>query len=111
MSPLHSEHYRRWAEPFWQDIRGDVGCVEGKLHHLWHGDLENRRYLQRYQGFLAYDFDPALDLSADPAGAWRWGREREDMHRHVADYFQWRRENGPMERPVPVTTDSATEPG
>ncbi len=111
MSPQHGEHYRRWAEPFWQDIRGEVGCIEGQLYHLWHGDLENRRYLQRYQGFRAYDFDPALDLAGDPTGAWRWGRERDGMHRHVADYFRWRREDGPEEIPEPITATAGTERG
>lgn len=110
MSPPHSEHYRRWADPFWRDVRGDVGCVDGQIYHLWHGDLANRRYLQRYRGFRDYDFDPALDLDTDPTGAWRWGSDRQDLHRHVADYFSWRREDGGAEEDGSVAPVLAAEP-
>ncbi len=107
MSPNHGDHYRRWAEPFWAEIRGDVGCVEGRLYHLWHGDLDNRRYLARYKGFSALDFDPTLDLARDASGAWRWGRDREELRQHVADYFHVRQEDGAGEGHLPLAAAQA----
>jgi hypothetical protein len=94
MSLAHARHYRRWAERFHSDVAGRVGAVGGSLAHLWHGDLANRRYAERYNGFASFNFDPELDLRADPSGAWRWGRSRPDLRRHVENYFVGRREDG-----------------
>ena len=110
MSAPHGEHYRRWADSFGRDVQGDVGCVEGQIYHLWHGDLENRRYLARYRGFRDYEFDPELDLAADPTSAWRWGRDRPELHRHVADYFRGRREDGDATAHTPAAPVLAAGP-
>jgi hypothetical protein len=93
MSESHGQHYRRWADGLWADVGGNVGCVAGSLFHLWHGDLANRHYLQRYRGFGGFAFDPERDLELDQGGAWRWRRDDERIRRHVADYFRGRRED------------------
>jgi hypothetical protein len=28
-------------------VRGKIDFVKGDLYHIWHGDIENRKYLQR----------------------------------------------------------------
>jgi hypothetical protein len=94
MSRAHANHYLRWAEGFFRDVRGDLGFVEGTLLHLWHGDLADRNYIERYRGFGRFAFDPALDLAPEPCGALRWGSRKPDLHRHVSDYFRRRREDG-----------------
>ena len=35
---LDREHYLAWAAPFHEAVRSNVGFVEGKLFHLWHGE-------------------------------------------------------------------------
>jgi len=93
MSPHHAQHFRRWAEAFALGTRGRVGVVPGTLYHLWHGDLSDRNYVGRYDGFKAFGFDPAVDLVRSGEGAWLWAGRR-DLARHVADYFRSRREDG-----------------
>ena len=73
MNPRQTAHYLRWAEPFYGDVRGNVGCVEGRLYHLWHGDPKNRRYRERHEAFSAYAFDPSVDIVVNSSGAYRLG--------------------------------------
>jgi hypothetical protein len=91
---LNPDHYRAWAEPFHDAVRGKVGCLEGDLFHLWHGETEHRRYLERNEGMARHRFDPFQDIALDASGAWRWSSENPGLHAWVRDYFASRRENG-----------------
>lgn len=97
MSAAHAAHYRRWAHAIAGEAAG-VGHVPGALYHLWHGELQNRRYAERYKGFADHDFDPARDLVRDDAGAWQWATDKPAMHGLVADYFTARHEDGATPR-------------
>ncbi|MGE0702708.1 MAG: hypothetical protein AB7F99_15710 [Vicinamibacterales bacterium] len=101
MSPRHAQHFRRWATAFAEGTGGRVGMVPGTLHHLWHGELEDRNYIGRYAGFSAFDFDPEVDLARGVEGAWLWAGRR-DLALHVARYFRSRREDG--RAPLPEAT-------
>ena len=94
MNRRREEHFRAWAEPFHDDVRGSVGYVPGDVAHLWHGSRQDRRYDERVAGFGAFDFDPADDIADDDNGAWRWNSPKPAMHDYVRDYFSARREDG-----------------
>ena len=36
-----------WSQKFYHVVRGKIDFVKGDLYHIWHGDIENRKYLQR----------------------------------------------------------------
>jgi len=97
LNSRHSDHYRQWAIPVHEQVRGQLGYVAGTALHLWHGDLTDRRYAERYENFEAFDFDPGRDLAVDATGCWRWNSDKNDLHRHVEQYFQQRREDGRTE--------------
>ncbi len=94
MNRRREEHFRAWAEPFHDDVRGSVGYVPGDVTHLWHGSRKDRRYDERVEGFGAFDFDPADDIADDENRAWRWNTSKPAMHAYVRDYFTARREDG-----------------
>ena len=94
MTPVWAEHYREWARRHFGEVRADIGCIGGFVIHLWHGDLQNRRYQQRHQDFAAFDYNPLTDIALDAAGCWRWNSDKPAMHAFVADYFRSRREDG-----------------
>jgi hypothetical protein len=94
LTPPWREHYEARATPVAERIGGRIGCVEGAVRHLWHGDLRNRRYGQRHIDFERFQFDPSVDLRIDPSGAFRWASDKPEMHRFVRDYFRSRREDG-----------------
>ena len=93
-NPRQSSHFLAWARPFHEDVSGGVGCADGAVFHLWHGHKQDRRYVERYQGFRVFDFDPSRDIAIDPSGCWRWNTDKPEMHRYVSDYFHGRREDG-----------------
>jgi hypothetical protein len=89
-----SAHFAAWAHPFHEAVRGNIACVDGAVFHLWHGQRDDRRYVERYEKFRAYDFDPTRDIAIDATGCWRWNTDKPAMHRYVSDYFRARREDG-----------------
>lgn len=94
MNQARGDHYRAWAEPFYEAVRSSVGSVDGDLLHLWHGAREDRRYYDRYLQFEAFQFDPGTDIAVDENGVWRWNTEKAAMHDYVRSYFHARREDG-----------------
>jgi hypothetical protein len=107
MNESQKAHYLRWAEPFHADVRGNVGCVEGRLYHLWHGELEHRRYKQRHEAFSAYAFDPARDLVVNRSGAYEWAEHRRDLADFCRSYFSSRLEDGAAARDNQLTAAAA----
>ena len=88
------EHYLAWARAFYRAVAGRVGFIEGRIFHLWHGTLENRRYGQRLEGLSRYEFNPFTDIVLDPSGCWRWNNGKKEMHDYVKSYFKSRHEDG-----------------
>jgi hypothetical protein len=87
------QHYLAWARPFHRDVGGRVGFIDGRVFHLWHGDLENRQYAQRLEGLGQFEFDPFTDIVLDPSGCWRWKNGKAEMHSYVKRYFESRKED------------------
>lgn len=94
MSAPHEAHYRGWASRFASAIGGRVGSIEGRIYHLWHGDLRARRYGARHAPLRRFDFDPSADIAVDDAGCWRWSSAKPDLHDYVRRYFATRMEDG-----------------
>ena len=89
-------HYLDWAGPFAASVAGRVSYVEGDIHHLWHGELRDRRYRERWREFAAHGFDPTTDIAVDDSGCWRWSSDKPAMHAYVREYFAQRREDGDL---------------
>jgi hypothetical protein len=89
MSPHQHLHYRTWAKAFHKAIQGRISYLEGKILHLWHGDLDNRRYKERYAEFDRFDFDPRRDLAQTPEGAWCWNSDKPELHAYVKSHFEF----------------------
>ncbi|HVN86885.1 MAG TPA: hypothetical protein VMW17_18800 [Candidatus Binatia bacterium] len=87
-------HYLAWAKPFFDDVRAAIGHVDGRVYHLWHGDLENRKHRLRLVHFAPFEFDPFRDLVRDTSDCWRWRTERPEVRAYLQQYFESRREDG-----------------
>jgi hypothetical protein len=92
-----SAHYLKWAYPFFDSVRGNVACVDGRLFHLWHGDLHNRRYVQRHVDLAAFEFDPFTDITIDDSGCWAWKGRKDPLVTFIKTYFASREEDGTMQ--------------
>lgn len=88
-----ADNFRRWALPVARHVRGDVGCVEGHIAHLWHGDRVNRQYRERTKYLV--DFDPNEDLHPNlDTGILEWATDKPELHCRHIEYFEQRREDG-----------------
>jgi hypothetical protein len=84
-----------WTNKFHGSIAGDVAYTHGSVFHLWHGNLSDRQYLERYETLREFDFDPKTDIAADAGGCWRWASDKQELHNRVKAYFSSRKEDGP----------------
>ena len=97
--PAQEAHYREWAEPFYEAVRGRVAFTPARLGLLWHGDYANRRYIDRHQCLTDARFDPAADIRVGPSGALRWNSDKPALHQALRQYFLDRREDEPAPAP------------
>lgn len=75
MNPKMQRHYFEWAKPFHDYVNGNVGCLDGHIRHLWHGD---RNYRKRWR--CLREFDPYKDVVVKD-GALEWCTDKPQMHK------------------------------
>jgi hypothetical protein len=87
-------HYLSWAERWKETVRGSVGCLDGSLYHLWHGDTKRRGYQDRYSVLTDHRFDPNTDIGLDENGCWQWTLADDlELPPKVRAYFHSRQED------------------
>jgi hypothetical protein len=96
MTRRRAAHYLPWAKSFHAASNG-VANIPGRLFHLWHGQISDRRYLERHQILGKMKFDPTKDLAKNDDGAWIWtAGASEEVKQFLREYFANRAEDGPM---------------
>ncbi len=88
--------FRAWAEPFDRMVQGKLGVVPGEVLHLWHGELENRKYYLRQLELAELDFNPLTDLVAPPGRPLelRPDLDKPGLREWFLSYFTSRQEDG-----------------
>lgn len=89
-----TRHYWHWAKNFHRIVDNRIGVVPGYIYHLWHGQLQDRKYLPRRSILQRSLFDPYQDIVLDQSGCWRWNSDKPDLHEEVRAYFGERKEDG-----------------
>jgi hypothetical protein len=95
--PRQIRHLKEWGDKFYDKVRSSFGVVPGRLVHLWHGDLKNRRYFLRMHDVTDLGYDPFTDVVAKPGQPLSWtatGRQKEGLVQYFSNYFASRREDG-----------------
>jgi hypothetical protein len=84
---------RKWQQHAAAIVKGDVGCLTGRVFHQWHGPRCNRDYEKR--GRLIADFDPKIHLAPAPSGMWTWTAEADavGLPARITAYFHRRQED------------------
>lgn len=86
--------YVSWARTAFGETRGNVGYLRGAIYHLWHGDLEQRRYHEHSQELKFLGFDPHSDVELTPEGCWNWTGRNLKLQQWARELFADRREDG-----------------
>ncbi len=94
----HHRHFCAWSQRL-REVCSDLGLsglgyLPGRITHLWHGELADRRYLERNLTLQRLGFDPVRDLWARPGEPWRLSEPNSELGRFLTDYFPLRREDG-----------------
>ncbi len=89
----HRDYFAAWSQRLYADVRARVSFVPGRLLHLWHGEMANRKYVLRNQELMDLEFDPRNDVRVGESGCWEWSSEKPTMHAWARQYFTDRRED------------------
>lgn len=90
----YAEHFSRWAAKAYRIGRGSLGHVPGRILHLWHGAIADRRYHDRNQEFKTFAFDPDRHIRRGESGLWEWADAPAEMRTWASDLFASRNEDG-----------------
>lgn len=87
-----SENYLKWGRPFHRTVANKVGYIPGEVFHLWHGDIINRNYKNRFK--ILADFNPQNDVYIGDNGVWHWTKPNTALAGQLRAHFVNRREDG-----------------
>jgi hypothetical protein len=94
-SPLYADHFFRWGVTARDVVGSSLGVVPGRILHLWHGDVVDRRYDLLRRQFSTLGFDPDKHLRHDSNGMLEWtANAPEDLKAWARDLFHSRNEDG-----------------
>jgi len=68
-----------------------VGYIDGKINHSYHGDVTDRRYLERLNLLSKNKFNPRTDIEYTDKGL--ICLKNQDLEKDILDYFHSRKEN------------------
>lgn len=66
--------------------------VPTDIWHLWHGSLKNRRYMDRHDVVLKYNYDPITDIELRN-DVYEWASDKPGLHEDIRQYFYERKED------------------
>lgn len=93
-SDAYFDHFKKWAHEADFQVAGRLGCVSGRLLHLWHGEVSDRRYYHHIEIFGKLGFDPNRHLRLGEGGLWEWTPETNDLQEWARNMLITRREDG-----------------
>lgn len=86
-------HYELWAKKIFSKLKSSISYTDGKLLHLWHGDIVNREYTQREKILEQNNFNPAEDLVLNKENCWSWTNQNHVLEKWAKEYFVFRKED------------------
>jgi hypothetical protein len=69
-----------------------IDYIPVEITHLWHGNLKNRKYMDRHDVIKKYDYDPQQDIQL-VNDVYEWASNKPEMHADIRQYFFERKED------------------
>ena len=98
--------YRDWACRAAESCAGRTGCIDGRILHLFHGDMEERQYRSRIDNLLPFALDLDADICAADGDPWSWRRDRSALNAYFLKYMRARNEDGQREPEAGVAANT-----
>jgi hypothetical protein len=84
--------WMEWAKKAYAAVRGNVGFLDATISHLYHGEIGDRKYMDRCNMLVRNGYDPARHIRVAASGALEWTEEAPlSLITDVADYLLRRR--------------------
>lgn len=93
LAPGYLRELLMWQDRATKHIKQDIGYMKGTLIHNWHGRKADRKYVERWEILLKYNYDPDTDLKPDWQGLWQFSDQGERMRNDIRKYFNQRNED------------------
>lgn len=85
------KHYKKWANKSYEMVKGSVSYVSGDITHLYHGEILNRKYNNRYELLSDNNFNPTKDMYKNNKKLWQL--KNKDIKKGMKEYFVDRNED------------------
>jgi hypothetical protein len=90
----YQQHFYRWARQAFSFVESRIGCTRGRILHLWHGDRQKRRYVERNSQLVLAAYDPEQHIRRQANDCWQWTPQGVHLRDWMVDYFESRQEDG-----------------
>lgn len=87
----HQQHLNDWGQ-YVGKPRVKIGNIQGDIYHLWHGEMKNRQYRQRYSILTQCHYDPYKDIDFDTSGALRFAHTSGHLREAIENYIHSRQD-------------------
>ncbi|MFG0261523.1 MAG: hypothetical protein ACF788_03955 [Novipirellula sp. JB048] len=94
----------------YERMKENATYLDVSAHHIWHGDLVNRRYQERHKAIDDLGFNFAEDIGFAANGLAYWRTDKPGLRQAVRDYFINRQEDGEPESGSPVEVKAPPGP-
>lgn len=81
--------FKKYLKNF-KDIKYDY--VEANIKHLWHGDLKNRSYKERFEILEKHNFNPSKDIHYNN-GVIEFSEDKIELEKDIIKFFKSRKED------------------
>jgi hypothetical protein len=86
--------HHQWASRALEASTDRLGCLDGRVLHLFHGDMGERQYTTRVRGLVPFALDLDQDIYAPEGGPWSWRRDQSELNAYFLNYMRGRNEDG-----------------
>ena len=91
--PRYYEKLLIFQDRVLENIRKNIGFMDGLILHGWHGNKADRRYMDRWQILMKTGYNPDLDLKRDWQGLWQLTGRSTELRDKLREYFRQRDED------------------
>ena len=84
-------HMMDWCKTF-RKKEFVLDYIPVDIWHLWHGSLKNRKYMDRHDVILKYNYNPESDIILK-GDTYEWNSDKKDLHEDIRQYFYDRKED------------------
>lgn len=77
----------------YEQVQANIAYVSGTIQHLYHGNINNRKYLERTHIAKQFNFNALTDIIINKEQIFEWSSDKPELHKAVLNYFYGRQDD------------------